>query len=90
MYKRQVVDIANEVKNEYSDDEFSEMYPDYENFNWYDAVSYTHLDVYKRQLPLSPTALPKAATTRLRYLSVMLMFTEILSVSVTDVYKRQE
>jgi hypothetical protein len=32
-----VVDIANEVKNEYSDDEFSEMYPDYENFNWYDA-----------------------------------------------------
>ncbi len=31
------VDIANEVKNEYSDDEFSEMYPDYENFNWYDA-----------------------------------------------------
>lgn len=32
-----VVDIANEVKNEYSDDEFSEMYPDYENVNWYDA-----------------------------------------------------
>ena len=32
-----VVDIANEVKNEYSDDEFSEMYPDYENSNWYDA-----------------------------------------------------
>lgn len=32
-----VVDIANEVENEYSDDEFSEMYPDYENFNWYDA-----------------------------------------------------
>lgn len=24
-----VVDIANGVKNEYSDDEFSEMYPDY-------------------------------------------------------------
>lgn len=32
-----VVDIANEVKNEYSDDEFSEMYPDYQNSNWYDA-----------------------------------------------------
>ena len=29
---------ANEVKNEYSDDEFSEMYPDYENFNWYDEM----------------------------------------------------
>ena len=32
-----VVDIANEVKNEYRDDEFSEIYLDYENFNRYDA-----------------------------------------------------
>ena len=54
------------------------------------AVSYTHLDVYKRQIKASGTEVMEGKIDHSRYVEVATRLTEPVSYTHLDVYKRQK
>ena len=77
-----IMEVTPKFLAEQLDSIFTDIHPD--------AVSYTHLDVYKRQAMILEAYLPASedeSIERLRYLAPWLSRTE--AASLIDVYKRQ-